>query len=43
MLQAKGETIHRVTVAPTNDGLILKEEEQTTEKLQLNEGIISTS
>ncbi len=43
MLQAKGETIHRVTVAPTNDESILKEGEETTEKLKLNEGTTSTS
>lgn len=29
MLQAKGETIHRVTVAPTDDGSTLKEEPTT--------------
>ena len=40
MLQAKGETIHRVTVAPTNDESILKE---VTEEFPLNEGTISTS
>jgi hypothetical protein len=43
MLQAKGETIHRVTVAPTNDESILKEAEESTEKLKLNDGTISTS
>ena len=37
MLQAKGETIHRISVAPTNDESILKEE-QSTEKLPLNDG-----
>ncbi len=42
MLQAKGETIHRVTVAPTDDQSMLKEE-QTTERLPLNEGTITTS
>ena len=42
MLQAKGETIHRVTVAPTNDESMLKEE-QMTEKLSLNEGTITIS
>ncbi len=42
MLQAKGETIHRVIVAPTDDGSTLKEE-QTTEKLLVTEGTISTS
>ena len=42
MLQAKGETIHRVTVAPTNDESILKEE-PAIERLPLNEGIINTS
>jgi hypothetical protein len=42
ILQAKGETIHRVKVAPTNDDLTLKEEEQI-EKLQLNEGTMVTS
>lgn len=41
MLQAKGETIHRVTVAPTNDQSVLKEEEKTEEKLKLNDGTIS--
>jgi len=42
MLHAKGETIYRVTVAPTNDESTLKEE-QTTEKLSLTEGTITTS
>jgi hypothetical protein len=42
MLQAKGETIHRVTVAPTEDESMLKEE-QRTEKLALSEGTITTS
>jgi len=42
ILQAKGETIHRVTAVPTNDESVLKEE-QTTEKLSLNEGTITNS
>lgn len=42
MLQAKGETIHRLTVAPTNDESTLKEVE-TTENLRLNADTVVTS
>ncbi len=43
MLQTKGETIHRVSVAPTNDESTLKEV-QTTEKLSpLTDGTIGTT
>ncbi|CAF1002187.1 unnamed protein product [Rotaria sp. Silwood1] len=42
MLQAKGETIHRVTVAPTNDESTLSEEE-SIEKLPLNQSPTVTS
>lgn len=30
MLQAKGETIHRVTAVPTSDGTTLKEETKSS-------------
>lgn len=44
MLHAKGETIHRVAVAPTIDQSILQEEkEKATEKLQLNDSTVSTT
>jgi hypothetical protein len=42
MLHAKGETIHRVTVAPTDDESTLKEE-QRTEKLPSTDGTVSIS
>jgi hypothetical protein len=42
MLHAKGETIHRVTVVPTDDKSTLKEEERT-EKLPSTDGTISIS
>ncbi|CAF1199128.1 unnamed protein product [Rotaria socialis] len=42
MLQAKGETIYRVSVAPTNNESI-SDEKGVTEKLQLNQGTIATS
>ncbi|CAF2156019.1 unnamed protein product [Rotaria magnacalcarata] len=42
MLQAKGETIYRVSVTPSNDESTL-DEKVTTEKLQLNQGTIVIS
>ncbi|CAF4103137.1 unnamed protein product, partial [Adineta steineri] len=45
MLQAKGETIHRIAVAPTDDELTLKEVEveEETKILPLSDGKITTS
>jgi len=42
MLQGKGETVHRVTVAPTDDPSVLKETD-STEKLKVNDDKISSS
>ncbi|CAF1442125.1 unnamed protein product, partial [Adineta steineri] len=45
MLQAKGETIHRIAVAPTDDESTLKEVEveEETKTLPLSDGKITTS
>ncbi|CAF1475754.1 unnamed protein product [Adineta steineri] len=43
MLQAKGETIHRIAVAPTDDESTLKEVEEETKTLPLTDGKITTS